>query len=50
MSMMSNFAWWRSSEVALPRIVLCLLLLKVASGFIARSTEETRTRRFPAAG
>eukprot|EP00439_Symbiodinium_sp_Y106_P030142 s5773_g3.t1 len=26
--------------VALPRIVLCLLLLKVASGFIARSTEE----------
>jgi len=27
--------------VALPRIVLCLLLLKVASGFIARSTEES---------
>ncbi|CAE7356554.1 PPT2 [Symbiodinium natans] len=27
--------------VALPRIVLCLLLLKVASGFIARSNEES---------
>eukprot|EP00931_Biecheleriopsis_adriatica_P015598 TRINITY_DN11828_c0_g1_i1.p1 TRINITY_DN11828_c0_g1~~TRINITY_DN11828_c0_g1_i1.p1 ORF type:complete len:355 (+),score=66.44 TRINITY_DN11828_c0_g1_i1:44-1066(+) len=26
--------------VALPRIVLCLLLLKVASGFIVRSSEE----------
>jgi len=27
--------------VALPRIIICMLLLKVASGFIVRSSEET---------